>query len=63
MLMLCLHQCSHVIVFVTHVLNMVLIHQCSGMTEGVWSNVTTFVGHCGSLLSVVLIDGSIVLKV
>ena len=26
------------------------------MTEGVWSNVTTFAGHCGGLLSAVLLD-------
>ncbi len=32
------------------------------MTEGVSSNVATFAGHCGGLLSVVLIDGSIIIK-
>ncbi len=51
------------IVFVTGVLNSIGHCQSSGVTDGVWSNVITFAGHCGGLLSVVLIDGSFVLNV
>ncbi len=61
--LLFLHNCSNVIVFVTDVLILYWTHQCSGVTEGVWSNVTTFTVHHGGLLSWVFIDCSIVFMV
>ena len=49
-----LHHCSQVIVFVTGVLKWYWKLLMYGVREDVWSNVTTFAGHCGSLLPAVL---------